>query len=325
VTPPAGAPEPSVPAPRRLPRWTDVAALAVGLGLLVYVLSRFPLGPVWQACLHAGPLVLLTPLIAIGWIVFNTVAMRVLLDGRVPFGALLHNRLVGDGYNMLLPLAGLGGEPWKVRHLSTFVPTQVAVAALIRDRVIENAVGFVITAIVIGVGLGHYHLPAPLRTALVAYVVVALVCALLSAAVVVTHLPGKAGTLVAKWLGGSDEPAPGPLPLRQFARVAFWNFLGRVLGSCEVAVLLYALAGRATLSETAFIDCVNNATGFIGFLIPQGIGVNEGSTVYVLGALGYAGPIALAFALVRRGRMLAVSLLGVLLHLARRRTTRPAR
>jgi hypothetical protein len=283
---------------------------------------------VWSACRHAGPLVLLTPLVALGWIVLNTFGMSVLVDGKVPFGQLLHNRLVGDGYNMLLPLAGLGGEPWKLRHLSTFVPTPVAVAALIRDRVIENAVGFVVTAIVVAIGIGHYPLPRPLHTALFAYVFVALACAVLSSALVVTHLPGKAGTLVAKLLGvgGADSgPPPGPLPLARFARVAFWNFLGRIVGSVEVAVLLYALTSGFDAARTVFIDCVNNAAGFIGFVIPQGLGVNEGTTVYLLGALGYAGAIAVAFALVRRGRMLVVSLLGVLLHLLRRRSTTPAR
>ena len=90
-------------------------------------------------------------------------------------------------------------------------------------------------------------------------------------------------------------------------------------------MLVYALTGGFDAARTVFIDCVNNAAGFIGFVIPQGLGVSEGTTVYLLGALGYAGAIAVAFALVRRGRMLAVSLLGVLLHLLRRKATTPAR
>jgi uncharacterized membrane protein YbhN (UPF0104 family) len=155
---------------------------------------------------------------------------------------------------------------------------------------------------------------------------VALACAVVSAALVVTHLPGKAGTFVEKLLGGADAgPPPGPLPLGRFARVAFWNFLGRIVGSVEVAVLVYALTGGFDAARTVFIDCVNNAAGFIGFVIPQGLGVSEGTTVYLLGALGYAGAIAVAFALVRRGRMLAGSLRGVLLHLLRRKATTPAR
>ncbi len=321
--PPAAAPEPPPRTPRRAPRWLDVAALAVGLALLVYVLSRFPLADVAQACLRAGPLVLLAPVIALVWIVFKTLGMRILVDQRVSFGDLLRNRLVGDGYNSLLPLAGLGGEPWKVRDLSTHVPMQLAVAALIRDRAIENAVGFLLTAVVIGLGLGleRFHLPAFLRSALIVYVIVALVGGVLSSAVVVTHLPGRAGALLARWLGGSDEPAPGPLPLSRFVRVVLWNLVGRLVGTCEVGLVLYALGLGFDPAAMVFVDSVLNAAGFIGFLIPQGIGVNEGTAVYLLGVLGYAGPLAVVFALVRRGRMLLVSLLGVALHLVGRRTS----
>ena len=75
-------PEPELPKPRA-PRWLDVVALVVGLGLLGYVLSRFPLAPVWRACLHAGPLVLTTPLIALVWVVLNTLGMSVLVEHRV--------------------------------------------------------------------------------------------------------------------------------------------------------------------------------------------------------------------------------------------------
>ncbi len=304
-----------------MPRWIDVVSLAIGFALLVYVLSRFPMAEVWQACRHAGPLVLLAPVVALVWVVLNTLGMSVLVDHRVPFADLLYNRLVGDGYNSLLPLAGLGGEPWKLRHLATFVPTPLAVAALIRDRVIENAVGFLITAVVIAVGMGHFALPAALRTALWGYVIVAAACAVLSAAIVVTHLPGKAGALLGRWLGGSDEPAPGALPAGRFARVALWNFLGRIVGACEVAVVLWALGTSFDAAATAFVDCVLNAAGFIGFFIPQGIGVSEGTSVYMLRVLGYAGPLAVAFALVRRGRMLFVSLLGVALHVGVRAAT----
>ena len=42
-----------------------------------------------------------------------------LLEKRVPWPALFWNRLVGEGYNSLLPAAGIGGEPLKLRLLST--------------------------------------------------------------------------------------------------------------------------------------------------------------------------------------------------------------
>ena len=313
----------SAPAPARKLPWLDGAFLLAGLALLVYVVSRFPLADVLAACRHAGPLVVLAMVVALGWVVLNTFGMSVLLHGRVPFWTLLYNRLVGDGYNSLIPLAGLGGEPWKLRHLSTYVPTELAVAALIRDRVIENAVGFLITAIVIAVGLTYYPMPLALRTALIGYSVVATFCAVLSVALVATRLPGRAGARLARWLGGAAETDATPLPLGQLLHVAAWNFAGRIVGSLEVGILLWLLGGRPGPGECAFVDCVLNAAGFIGFVIPQGLGVAEGASVFILRALGYAGAVGVAFALVRRGRLLAVALLGVLLHLGVRALRRP--
>ena len=49
--------------------------------------------------------------------------------------------------------------------------------------------------------------------------------------------------------------------------------------------------------------------------MPAGLGVFEGAAVYVFGALDASGPAGLTFALARRGRMLTIGLIGVVLHL----------
>src|SRR4029078_6815277 len=96
---------------------------------------------------------------------------------------------------------------------------------------------------------------------------------------------------------------------------ALWSLASRMLGMCEIAVLLHAIDLPVDVSTTAFADSALNAAGFIGFAFPQGVGLFEGSTVSLLGCLGVSTPAALAFALARRGRMLLVSLLGVVVHL----------
>jgi hypothetical protein len=57
------------------------------------------------------------------------------------------------------------------------------------------------------------------------------------------------------------------------------------------------------------------AAGFVGFFMPQGIGVTEAATVGVFRVLGLSGSAGVAFALARRGRMLFMSVAGVLLYL----------
>jgi uncharacterized membrane protein YbhN (UPF0104 family) len=56
--------------------------------------------------------------------------------------------------------------------------------------------------------------------------------------------------------------------------------------------------------------------GYVSFMIPQGLGVFEGTSVFVLGIIGASGPLAIAFSLAGRCRMLVVGLFGVSLHLA---------
>jgi SAM-dependent methyltransferase len=296
----------------------DLVFLVLGLALLVWMLSRQPLSDIYDAVVHMGPIALAAPLIALAWFPTHATALWVLLDTRVPWGEVFYNRLVGDGYNALLPMAGLGGEPFKARHLSQFVAMDLVVAALVRDRVIDNAIGFLFSAVLLAVTLPRLALPPVLGEALWLYAAIAAAIGVLSFWLVVSRLPGRLGKLLGRWLSGSSEEPPR-LPLRRALHAALWSMASRILGVCEIAVLLYAIGVPVDFTTAAFVDSALNAAGFLGFAFPQGIGVFEGASVYLLGCLGVPAPAALAFALARRGRMLVVSLLGVVVHLARRR------
>lgn len=301
----------------------DLGFLLIGLSLLGWMLSRQPLSEIYDAAMRMGPIVFLTPFIALAWFPTHTCALWVVLERGVPWRLLFYVRLVGDGYNALLPMAGLGGEPFKARQLSRFVPMDRVVAALVRDRVIDNAIGFLFSAAWLSWTLPQLALPPVLRDALWGYAALAAVLGLLSCWLVVSRLPGRLGRLLGRWLSGSSEEPPR-LPLRQGVSAALWSMASRILGLCEIGVLLYAIGLPVDLTTTAFVDSALNAAGFIGFAFPQGVGVFEGSSVYLLGCLGVPAPAALAFALARRGRMLLVSLLGVVVHLiskARKPTT----
>jgi 2-polyprenyl-3-methyl-5-hydroxy-6-metoxy-1,4-benzoquinol methylase len=322
VRPPA---DPAPPKRRaiRIPRWVDSLFLVLGLAILVYVISRFPLLDIQQACLRLGPWVLITPAIALGWHACNTTALYVLLGRQVPWRALLWNRLVGDGYNALLPMAGLGGEPFKIRHLGQFVATEQAIAALIRDRVLENGMGWIFTAVCIAVTMARFVLPGTFHTGLVLYVIIAPIVGLVTSALVLTRLPLRAGRVLSKLFGKLPEVDSETLAPRTIVTVAFWLLAGRVFGLLEVGSLLWLLDLGVDPGTVMFLDSALNVSGYLGFAIPMGLGVFEGASVFLFSVLGFAGPLAIAFALARRGRMLLVGLLGVALHLlGRGRTAR---
>jgi hypothetical protein len=296
-------------------QWLVRAWLVVGLLLFVYVLTRQPVSDIGGACLAMGPLALLAPVIALAWFCSRTTTLELVVAGAVPWRELFVTRFVGDGYNAILPMAGIGGEPFKLRRLGGWLSVDHALTGLVRDRMIDNAIGFAFSAACIAVALPAYVVPAPARDALWTYSLVASVIGVVMFALLVTRAPGRLGALVGRWLAGSGNEPPR-LPLATVRRIVGWSLATRLLQACETALLLHCVGFPFDVRMVLLVDGALNAAGFLGFMLPQGLGVVEGTAVYMLGALGALPVAATAFALTRRGRVLFVSLLGVLVHVA---------
>src|SRR5262249_14756617 len=297
-----------------IPRWVDKIFLLIGLGLLVYVVSRYPMAELGQAVRRLGPWVATTPLVAMLWMFCNTSALHLLLDKRVPWLRLLKIRLIGDGYNALLPLAGMGGEPYRIKHISAFVPVDQTLTALIRDRVIENAVGLLFSGLWLADALGRYTIANSMRAGMVAFIAFAAAFGFISVLLMVTSLPGRVSAALARVAGVSSQRAV-KLPASRFAVVLLWYLGARIAGVLEITLLLWLLGLGFDPITNLFCYSLLQAAGFIGFAIPAGIGVFEGTAVYLFQVLHFPGPLGVAFALARRGRMLIVGLFGVILHL----------
>ena len=286
----------------------------VALGLFAYVVTRAPLGRIADACTGMGPAVLLAPLIAATWIATRTRTLELVLARTVAWRALLRVRFVGDGYNALVPAAGLAGEPFKVRQLLRWLPADRAVTGLVRDRFVDNALGLLFSAAGIAIGLPRVAIPAVARGALWTYAGIAAVAGLVHA-----RRRGHAGARAARRgrepVDPRQRPAPEPLPVALAVRAVGWAFATRVLQTLETTLLLACIGAPVSVSSVLLVDGVLNAAGFVGFLMPQGLGVVEGAAVYILGALGSPAAAATAFALARRGRMLVVGGAGIALHL----------
>jgi hypothetical protein len=300
----------------RIPRGTDKALLVAGLVLFAYVVSRYPLGQIESVITGMWPGVALTPLIALSWFSCSTSALYLLLDRRIPWLRLLWIRLVGDSYNSLLPLAGFGGEPFKIRQLTYSVDSATVMATLIRDRIVDNSMGFLFGATELTVGLTGYAVDTGLHAALLGYIVICGLLGVAGIALVRTRLPGRLGGWLARLLGDAALDQITPLPLARLAQVLGCCVTARALGVLEKVTLLWVLGLPHDLVTAAFVDGMLNAVGYVSFFVPQGLGVFEGTSVGVLGIIGAPGPLAIAFALAGRGRMLVVGLFGVSLHLA---------
>ena len=300
----------------KVPKWIDKVLLVIGFGLLAYVVSRYPMHDITTAVSSMWPLVMLTPLIALGWMCTATTALYTLLDRQVPWWKILWIRLVGDSYNALLPMAGFGGEPFKLRQLSYYLSPTVLMSTFIRDRILDNVIGFLWSAMGVTVGVLAFTLDDKVQVALIGYAIVCVVIGVFGTALVLTRVPGKLGGWLAKLLGDVSPEQIEPLPLPRVLVILFWYTCSRALGLLEKVTLLWILDAPHDFASAAFVDGFLSAAGYIGFMIPQGLGVFEGATVYALGVLGAPGPAAVAFAFGRRGRMLVVGLFGISLHVA---------
>jgi hypothetical protein len=300
----------------RIPKWIDKVLLAIGFALLAYVVSRYPFSDIETAVGNMFPAVLLTPLIALCWACTATTALYTLLERQVPWWKILWIRLVGDSYNALLPMAGFGGEPFKLRQLSYYLSPTVLMSTFIRDRILDNVIGFVWSAMGCTVGVLAFVLDDKVQVALIGYSIVCLLIGVFGTALVLTRVPGKLGGWLAKLLGDVAPEQIDPLPAGRVAVILFWYTCSRALGVLEKVTLLWILGAPHDFASAAFVDGFLSAAGYIGFMIPQGLGIFEGATVFALGVLGAPGPAAIAFAFARRGRMIVVGLFGISLHVA---------
>jgi hypothetical protein len=305
-------------------RWLLRAWIVVGLALFAYVLTRTPLDQIRDAIAAMGPLVLISPLLAACWFATRAGALGEILDERgsaegqrgvarrVPWLQLYALRWIGDGYNGVIPLAGLGGEPMKLRILDRFIPVEDGVAALVRDRLIDNGLGFVVSAVFCAVGA--VLVATPSQHTLLVYAVLGFPLGIVLLALMITRLPGRLGAAIAK-LFATHEREPAPLPHRAFWRSLAWFAATRVLQTCETALLLHCIDMPFELSTILLIDGTLNAAGFIGFFMPQGLGVVESAAVIVLSGIGVPLPVATAFVLVRRGRVVLCGVVAIVVHL----------
>lgn len=297
--------------PRELKKHLIGVWLAVGLALFAYVLTRTPFADIVGAVGSMGPLVVVSPVIAAAWFATRTTALSAVIGGVAPWPTLYGLRWIGDGYNGVIPLAGLGGEPFKLRILGRYLSVEQGLTALVRDRLIDNGLGFVVSAACCALGVVAMAVPAP--SAWLAYAAVALPLGLVLLALMISRVPGRLGVIVGRAFAGHDAE-PTPLPVRTFARALAWFAATRVLQGCETALLLSLISAPTNVATVIFVDGALNAAGFLGFMLPQGLGVVEGTAAYVLTGLGVPLPAATAFALVRRGRVLACGAIAVGVH-----------
>ncbi|MDP4002065.1 flippase-like domain-containing protein [Methylobacterium sp. NEAU K] len=244
------------------------------------------------------------------------------LDGLspAPASACLIVRFVREGINVLLPVASVGGDVLGARLLTFWgVAGSLAAASVLADLLFQ--VGTLALFAGLGAGLlSQVEGPAAaelahwtLRTLTVAGLIVVGFFALQRTGIV-RVVEDRVAALGRRFVR-ETEPRPEPTQRIQGALDSVWeagrrghlaqsfalHALAWLLGTAEVAIVLTCIGvDDVGLSEVLVIEALSQAIKAAAFLVPSGLGVQEGGLVLVCSLFGIDAGTAIALSLARR-------------------------
>jgi putative ABC transport system permease protein len=318
---------------RRAVIWLQALAFALGLALLIYVIRRVGIQPIFDALGRIGLGFFL--ILAINGVrhVFRTLAMSLSIapehrdfDFRHAFAV----RLGGEAISFLTFTGPLLGEATKLALLRRRVPLAHGVPALVVDNLLYNlSVGvFILSGAC--VMLASYDLPRVVEYALLIIAVSALLGLLAGAfathkrVMLLTWIIDRMGRfgIHPKVLTSKRDQIysleskvydfythrPGTF----FSMIAI-NLFAHASSVAEVYVTLRMLGFVASVQASYVIESLTKVINFVFGFVPGTIGVYEGGTEIVLQTLGYAAATGVTLALVRKAAIVFWTAIGLVI------------
>ncbi|MFB6307301.1 MAG: lysylphosphatidylglycerol synthase domain-containing protein, partial [Flavobacteriales bacterium] len=127
----------------------------------------------------------------------------------------------------------------------------------------------------------------------------------------ISKVPSKFSGFVLKKLKFLEEVENKKLPKKQFAIGFLAKMFARCVAMLEAAVIFYLLDITPTFTGVLTVTAMLSLSASIFFVVPQGIGVNEGGVSFAFSLLGLSPAIGLSIGLIRRARIIFFALVGV--------------
>lgn len=313
--------------------WLQALAFLLGLGLLIFVINRVGVQPLFDALLRIGfGFFIIVALSGLRHFL-RTIAMRAAVPRehrRITFRHAFAARLGGEAISFLTFTGPLLGEATKVALLRKRIPLTYGVTALVVDNLLYNlsVVFFVLTGAV--VMLWWYPLPEEVNIALVA---IALIAAL---GIVAVAIAAKRRVMLMTWI--IDRLAQLRLspkvilkrrdhiyhieskvydfykhhPAAFFAMIVC-NLAAHATSVIEVYLALRMLGFQPQWAQAYIIESLTKVINVVFSFVPGTIGVYEGGTEVILQkGLGFTPAAGLALALVRKAAIVAWTTAGLL-------------
>jgi len=320
----------------RRSRFTSLGIIFGLLGLLLfaYFVRRAGLGEIFANIQRLGYGFLLILAISSTRYVVRALAWIRCVEQphRLPFRDALAARVMGDALGNIIPFASVAvSEPSKAVFVKDRVPLLVGLSAL----AIENIFYALSVALFIFAGtatlLLSFHLPKALRYASIGALVVTLVIIPAGYLLLRSQKKFLSGTLrffgdrgVAPKLVGKLTPRVQTLEERVYGfyqsnRQSFFSIFAldmcfHLAGVAEIyATLSFISPVAPTLRQAFILESVNRIINVTFKFIPLRAGVDEGGTGQVSKVLGFARNIGVTLAIIRKGRDIFWSAIGLIL------------
>jgi len=318
---------------RRYIFWLQGLAFLLGLGLLILVINRVGVQPLFDALLRIGfGFFVIVGLSGLRH-VLRTISMRAAVPAehrRITFRQAFAARLGGEAISFLTFTGPLLGEATKVALLRKRVPLTYGVPALVVDNLLYNlsVVFFILSGAV--VMLIRYPLPPQVNLVLL------VIAAVAASGILIAAIAAKRRVMLLTWI--IDRLAqlrlsPKVILKRRhhiyhleskvydfykhqpgaFFLMIVCNLLAHVSSVAEVFLALRMLGFESQVSQAYIIESLTKVINAVFAFVPGTIGVYEGGTEVILQkGLGFTPAAGLALALVRKAAIVTWTSAGLL-------------
>lgn len=300
---------------RRMARWLSLALAATTLGVLVFKMrgmlgeAVWTLGRMsWLAVLALPIFWLWTMAASAGWRVLATEAK---LDPVPSLVRLCLIRVQAQAVNLLLPLAGVGGEALRAAVLGRQTGQPTASAASVASDVITEIFACFVFAI-LGILLGWRSIPLGLASKVALLAIPCFIA--LALYLLPKYLPriGHAHSRrrLVRWMASVSHAMPS-VGTSGWWRSAAWHLVEKLLIAAETWAYAQALGFPVSIPGAVFATAMMTLASSLMFFIPAQVGAADSGVALGLQWLGASWSVGFAVAFARRLRQLLVGAIGL--------------
>jgi len=310
---------------QRLGRWFMPMAALTGVALLVYAIAEIGVERILGTLATLGPILPIVLAITAFKYPLQAAAWRLALkpEMRPGWRVSVAATLSGDALGYLTWAGPFTGEPVKAYLTRDHVPVALGVTAGAVERALYNVTAAIIvmvaTALVLPTSESRLWLAAALVVGAVGGLAWWRARSMRNRPAQVVEASGKARGVVAGLLRDLWWQRPAAL-----VSILVLEAAQHTLLMLEAYVMLARLGARPDLRTVVIFEGLTKVVNTVGTIVPGRLGIAEGGSAFLAGALGLGASYGMGLAIMRRVRAIAWGGVGLLLVPQRERMARKA-